>query len=54
MLINFKKEGLFGEKIGVSTHLENKTSMHSITALNDGRELAGSDLPGDEVNDAEN
>jgi len=40
MLINFKKEGLFGEKIGVSTHLENKTSMHSITALSDGRELA--------------
>ena len=39
MEINFKKEGLFGEKIFVSTQMDGDTSLHSIKA-EDGRELA--------------
>ena len=38
--INFKKEGLFGEKILVTTQMEADTSLHSIKAADDGRELA--------------
>jgi len=38
--INFKKEGLFGEKISVSTQMDGDTSLHSIKASDDGRELA--------------
>jgi medium-chain acyl-[acyl-carrier-protein] hydrolase len=38
--INFKKEGLFGEKISVSTQMDGDTSLHSIKASEDGRELA--------------
>ena len=38
--INFKKEGLFGEKIKVHTQMDGETSLHSIQALSDGRELA--------------
>ena len=38
--INFKKEGLFGEKIKVHTQMEGETSLHSIQAMDDGRELA--------------
>ena len=38
--INFKKEGLFGEKIKVHTQMEGDTSLHSIVAQDDGRELA--------------
>jgi medium-chain acyl-[acyl-carrier-protein] hydrolase len=37
--INFKKEGLFGEKIFVSTQMDGDSSLHSIKA-EDGRELA--------------
>ena len=37
--INFKKEGLFGEKIFVSTQMDGDDSLHSIKA-EDGRELA--------------
>jgi len=39
MMINFRKEGLFGEKIFVSTQMDGATSLHSIKA-EDGRELA--------------
>ena len=38
--INFRKEGLFGEKVMVHTQIEGDTSLHSIQALSDGRELA--------------
>ncbi len=38
--INFKKEGLFGEKILVRTQMDGDTSLHSIQAVEDGRELA--------------
>ena len=38
--INFKKEGLFGEKIKVHTQMDGETSLHSIQAVEDGRELA--------------
>ena len=38
--INFKKEGLFGEKIKVQTQMDGESSLHSIQALSDGRELA--------------
>ena len=38
--INFKKEGLFGEKIFVSTQMDGDNSLHSIKAVEDGRELA--------------
>ena len=38
--INFKKEGLFGEKIKVHTQMEGDTSLHSIQAVDDQRELA--------------
>ena len=39
MIINFRKEGLFGEKILVHTQMDGDTSLHSIEA-EDGRELA--------------
>jgi medium-chain acyl-[acyl-carrier-protein] hydrolase len=39
MMINFRKEGLFGEKIFVSTQMDGTASLHSIKA-EDGRELA--------------
>ena len=39
LAINFKKEGLFGEKIFVSTQMDGDNSLHSIKAA-DGRELA--------------
>ena len=38
--INFKKEGLFGEKILVRTQMDGDSSLHSIQAVEDGRELA--------------
>ena len=38
--INFRKEGLFGEKILVHTQMDGDTSLHSIQAAGDGRELA--------------
>jgi medium-chain acyl-[acyl-carrier-protein] hydrolase len=38
--INFKKEGLFGEKILVHTQMDANTSLHSIQSAEDGRELA--------------
>ena len=38
--INFRKEGLFGEKILVHTQMDGDTSLHSIEAVDDGRELA--------------
>ena len=38
--INFKKEGLFGEKILVRTQMDGDTSLHSVIAVEDGRELA--------------
>lgn len=40
MIINFRKEGLFGEKILVHTQMDGNTSLHSIQASDDGRELA--------------
>ena len=39
LIINFRKEGLFGEKIFVSTQMDGDASLHSIKA-EDGRELA--------------
>ena len=39
LIINFRKEGLFGEKILVHTQMDADTSLHSIKA-EDGRELA--------------
>lgn len=38
--ISFKKEGLYGEDIFVETEIDNLTSVHSIKAKTDGRELA--------------
>ena len=38
--ISFKKEGLYGEDILVETEISNLTSLHSIKAKSDGRELA--------------
>ena len=38
--IAFKKEGLFGEKINVSTQIDELMSRHSIKSLSDERELA--------------
>ena len=38
--INFKKEGLFGEKILVHTQMDGDNSLHSIQSAEDGRELA--------------
>ncbi len=38
--ISFKKEGLPGDEIKVITQMENQTSIHSIMAQNNGRELA--------------
>lgn len=38
--IAFKKEGLFGEKIQVSSQVSDDVSRHSIKSLTDGRELA--------------
>lgn len=40
IVINFRKEGKFGEKILVRTQMEGETSLHSIQAVDDGRELA--------------
>lgn len=40
MLINFRKEGLFGEKILVHTQMDGDNSLHSIQASDDNRELA--------------
>ena len=40
MIINFRKEGLFGEKILVHTQMDGDTSLHSIEAVDDSRELA--------------
>lgn len=40
MIINFRKEGLFGEKILVHTQMDADTSLHSIQATEDSRELA--------------
>jgi len=38
--ISFKKEGLPGDEIKVITQMDGQTSIHSIMAQNDGRELA--------------
>ena len=38
--IAFKKEGLFGEEIEVQTQIDDLTTLHSIHACSDGRELA--------------
>ncbi len=38
--VAFKKEGLFGEDVNVLTRLDGLTSLHSIQAQSDGRELA--------------
>lgn len=38
--IAFKKEGHLGEDVDITTELEGQTSLHSVTALSDGRELA--------------
>lgn len=38
--IEFKKEALLGEKISVETIMNDKTSLHSIKCLEDGRELS--------------
>lgn len=38
--IAFKKEGLYGEEVEVVTAMSEQTSLHSIKALDDGRELA--------------
>ena len=38
--IAFKKEGLFGEEIEVQTQIDDMTTLHSIHARSDGRELA--------------
>lgn len=38
--INFRKEGLFGEKIIVKTQMAHTRSMHSIVAATDDRELS--------------
>lgn len=40
LIINFRKEGLFGEKILVHTQMDGDTSLHSIQAVDDNRELA--------------
>ena len=40
LIINFRKEGLFGEKILVHTQMDGDTSLHSIQASDDSRELA--------------
>ncbi len=40
LMINFRKEGLFGEKILVHTQMDGDTSLHSIQASEDNRELA--------------
>ena len=40
LMINFRKEGLFGEKILVHTQMDGDTSLHSIQAVDDNRELA--------------
>jgi len=38
--VNFRKEGLFGEKILVHTQMDGDCSLHSVQAVEDGRELA--------------
>jgi acyl-ACP thioesterase len=38
--ITFKKEGFYSEVIEVSTQISEKTSLHNIKAITDGRELA--------------
>ena len=40
LMVNFRKEGRFGEKILVSTQMDGECSLHSIQAVDDGRELA--------------
>jgi len=38
--IAFKKEGLYGEVVETRTEMDGLTSLHSICAVSDGRELA--------------
>lgn len=38
--INFKKECHYGEEVEILTQIDGHTSLHSIIAVNDGRELA--------------
>lgn len=40
LMVNFRKEGRFGEKILVNTQMDGDASLHSIMAVEDGRELA--------------
>ena len=38
--IAFKKEGHYGERVKIITEIQENVSLHDITALSDGRELA--------------